>query len=184
MNTDIFDLFPEYQTDRLRLRVPVLSDIPYMFNFYSSARAMTFIPKDVFIKMSQAEKRFYQFDDGFKKKECLWWAIDLKSTEETIGFGGFFDISKEDNKTEIGYGIIEKYWGHGFVSEAVEAIVKYGVEKVGFHRIYGHIVPGNNASIRILEKNKFKFEGCQKDNRFAQGKYFDINTYALLTNDN
>jgi ribosomal-protein-alanine N-acetyltransferase len=106
----------------------------------------------------------------------------LKTDDNFIGHGGLFDIDKENGKAEIGYGLLPGYWGKGYNSEAVEKIIDFGLKEMKLHRIYGLIVPGNDASVRVLEKFGFQKEGLLRDNGFARNKYFDMGIYSFINN--
>jgi len=112
----------------------------------------------------------------------LWWTFTLKEAKnnQLIGYGGLFDINIEASKAEIGYGLLQEYWGQGIISEAIKKIVDFGINKMELHRIYGYIDPQNIPSIKVIEKFNFKKEGILKDDTFARNKYFDMSVYAII----
>lgn len=59
----------------------------------------------------------------------------------------------------LGYWIDEKYAGRGFTPEAVALVVSYAFSALGFRRIEVAIVPRNIASVRVVEKLGFVYEG-------------------------
>ncbi|MCK5076019.1 MAG: GNAT family N-acetyltransferase, partial [Calditrichia bacterium] len=81
---------------------------------------------------------------------------------------------------EIGYGLLQQFWGQGIISESVEKIVDFGINEMKLHRIYGYIDPENIASIKVVEKFNFVREGILKDDTFARSRYFDMCVYALI----
>ena len=50
------------------------------------------------------------------------------------------------------------YWGIGIATESTTPVVKYGFDKLDLERIIGLVMPGNIASIRVLEKLGFFYE--------------------------
>ena len=63
---------------------------------------------------------------------------------------------------EIGYYVGEPYWGQGIASEAIGKMVQYGFEVLDIIRIYAGVFEHNKASMRVLEKNGFVFEGISR----------------------
>ena len=51
----------------------------------------------------------------------LWWKVLLRSGDE-IGYCGLFDINQKARKCEIGYGLLQNYWGRGYASELVNCL--------------------------------------------------------------
>jgi len=91
-----------------------------------------------------------------------------------------FDINSENHKAEIGYGLLQQYWGQGIISEAVKKIVNFALNTMKLHRIYAYIDHENIPSIKIVEKLNFEREGILKDDDFARNRYFDMCVYALI----
>ena len=63
---------------------------------------------------------------------------------------------------EIGYWLGEPFWNKGIVTKAVALITDYGFNKLGFVRIHTGIFEYNTASMKVLEKNGYKKDGCLK----------------------
>lgn len=59
----------------------------------------------------------------------------------------------------IGYWLGEPYWGHGFMSEAVKALVAAIFSAMPVPAIYSGVFDGNAPSLRILEKTGFTVSG-------------------------
>ncbi|MFB6225913.1 MAG: GNAT family N-acetyltransferase [Candidatus Paceibacteria bacterium] len=94
------------------------------------------------------------------------------------------DKSKKDKQVaELGYWLAEKYWQNGYMSEAVERILKFGFEKLDLRRIEAGVYPNNIASISILEKYNFKREGVKRkaQRTEATGRIHDVIMYGRLS---
>ena len=56
----------------------------------------------------------------------------------------------------LGYGLKRKYWGEGYMSEAVAMFLPlYWARKAGVERLHAMVNPENVSSVRILVKNGF-----------------------------
>lgn len=62
----------------------------------------------------------------------------------------------------LGYKLDKGFINNGYMSMAVEMLVKYAFEELHLHRIEANVMPRNIASLRVLEKNSFIKEGISK----------------------
>lgn len=65
----------------------------------------------------------------------------------------------EDGKTvEVGYWLLPDYWGQGYATEAASAVCRACPDAMGFPAsdISAHVMVGNHASRRVLEKSGLK----------------------------
>lgn len=75
-----------------------------------------------------------------------------------IGSGGFFDLG--DGSWMIGYSVLDAYQRLGYATEAVSALVAWAFQRDPSPRtIVATTYPELVASIRVLEKNGFHFDG-------------------------
>jgi RimJ/RimL family protein N-acetyltransferase len=94
---------------------------------------------------------------------CGIAAMEFKANGRVIGCVGYMDrypagkrASCPDN--EIGYDLHPDYWGFGLMSEAVEAMIRWGFVSCGYHRIWcGHFA-GNWRSARVIQKCGFRYQ--------------------------
>src|SRR5690349_17194881 len=79
---------------------------------------------------------------------------------------------------EFGYWIAEEFWGQGIMSEIVPAFVDYAFEKFSLSRIFAMPHSSNPASVRVLEKAGFEFEGRLHKHVIKDGQILDSLLYA------
>jgi len=84
---------------------------------------------------------------------------------------------------EIGYWLGEAYWGRGIATEAVGEITAYGFEHFDLIRIYAVIMEWNLASIRVIEKAGYQFEGRRRKAVTKDGQTIDDLLYAIIRDD-
>jgi ribosomal-protein-alanine N-acetyltransferase len=73
--------------------------------------------------------------------------------------------------------------GQGLAPEAVAAVVRYGFSVLGLHRIEAAVLPGNEASVRVLQKLGFREEGTRRDYLYAKGRFHSFRWFSLLATD-
>jgi RimJ/RimL family protein N-acetyltransferase len=59
---------------------------------------------------------------------------------------------------DIGYALLEQYWSKGYALESAEAVLTHARDVLGLRRIVAIVAPGNQSSIRLLEKIGLTFE--------------------------
>ncbi len=80
----------------------------------------------------------------------------------------------------IGYDLSRPYWRRGIMTEALEAVIEFGFERMGLNRIEAVVFVENVASHRLLEKLRFEREGVLRDYEFLKGRFVDMVMYSLL----
>lgn len=81
---------------------------------------------------------------------------------------------------EIGYMILPEYSAKGIATEAVAAICGIAFFDLSLSRISAVVLADNIASIKVLEKNGFEFEGTLRRAASKNGKIYDLRLYGRL----
>ena len=76
-----------------------------------------------------------------------------------IGNGGFKGLPGEDGSAEIGYSVMEAHHGQGYAPEAVAALLTWAFNDPRVRRVTAETFPHLRPSIRVLEKNGFRYLG-------------------------
>lgn len=83
-------------------------------------------------------------------------------------------LPKPDAKLgEIGYCYHKCTWGRGVASEAAEAIMAFGFDKLKLHKISATCDPRNFGSAKVLQKIGMRLEGYLKNHIFMKGIWRD-----------
>jgi len=101
------------------------------------------------------------------------FAVVLRSTDALIGLCRLIMRPDELRQAEILYLLNRHYWGHGYVTEAVRAVLGFGFQELGLHRVYATCRPANVASSRVLEKVGMRQEGHLRRHRWMKGAWHD-----------
>ncbi|ANU09480.1 alanine acetyltransferase [Planococcus antarcticus DSM 14505] len=80
----------------------------------------------------------------------------------------------------VGYALDKRYNNKGYTTESVKLIVDYAFQKLALHRIEAGVMPGNDASIRVLEKAGFHKEGIAIKNVQINGEWRDHQVLAII----
>jgi RimJ/RimL family protein N-acetyltransferase len=110
------------------------------------------------------------------------FAVVLRDSGELIGTIGLHG-QNDHNHAEIGYWIGVPYWGHGYATEAAAAVVRFGFETLGLHRIYAMHFSRNPSSGRVLQKIGMRHEGTMRQHLKKWDEYVDLECYGMLRAD-
>jgi ribosomal-protein-alanine N-acetyltransferase len=83
----------------------------------------------------------------------------------------------------VGYWIGQPFARQGYMSAAVRALLPYCFGTLRLHRLEAACIPGNAASIRLLEKTGFTREGYARSYLCINGVWQDHLLYARLKDD-
>jgi ribosomal-protein-alanine N-acetyltransferase len=83
----------------------------------------------------------------------------------------------------LGYWMGAPYAGQGYMTDAVNAILPFAFGALRLHRVEAACIPGNVASIRLLEKTGFKREGFARQYLCIDGVWQDHLLFARLQDD-
>jgi RimJ/RimL family protein N-acetyltransferase len=109
--------------------------------------------------------------------------INHKAKGRFCGLVELRDIDREHSQGELSFWLEIRVWGRGYMSEAVQAMVRYGFEDIGLNRLYAYHMLRNPASGRVLEKNSFTQEGQLRQRVRKWGKFEDVALWAILRQD-
>lgn len=149
------------ETERLILREIVHDDIDGLFELDSNPKVHKYLgnkpvqDKEKLIEVINFIRNQY-IENGIGR-----WAMVEKSTNNFLGWTGLKfvkeNINNHSNYYDLGYRLIEKYWGKGFATESAIASLKYGFENLGLNKIYAAAHIDNIASNKILSKIGFEW---------------------------
>ena len=109
------------------------------------------------------------------------FAFAITLDDKVIGSIGVFRQENIHCRTaELGYYIGEKYWGNGYMTEAVKQACGFVFENSDIIRIYAEPFAYNTGSCRVLEKAGFVYEGTLRSNAYKNGNIIDMKMYALV----
>jgi len=166
---------------RLRLRPLELSDtsaIQKAAGVRESADTMISLPHPYpegeakrYIARQQAER-----ENG----RSVTFTIDQKAEGWFGGLVEVRDIDREHSQGELSFWLVVEAWGQGYMSEVVQAVVRYGFEGLGLNRLYAYHMLRNPASGRVLEKNGFRQEGLLRQRVRKWEQFEDVALWAIL----
>ncbi|MBO4770352.1 MAG: GNAT family N-acetyltransferase [Clostridia bacterium] len=174
---------PTMQTERLVLEKLASRHAEDMFEYSSREDVTEFLSW-------YPHRDIYDTREWIRKTRALYrkgvfcdWAIVLKQSGKMIGTVGFVRFSPENNRAEIGYAMNPDYEGHGFMTEAVSAIINLGFSKFGLNRIEALFIDGDLKSRAVMERCGMTYEGMLADYLTIKGKSRNIGICSITINN-
>jgi [ribosomal protein S5]-alanine N-acetyltransferase len=172
---------PTLETDRLVIRAFDESDAPALFEHAKNPNVTRFTLWDHHKSISDTEMFVRDY------ARCRYiehtpepLAITLRGDPRPIGAVGCFWASQPNKTMELGYWLAEPFWGRGLTAEACRAVVDSAFANHGPRRIQARVIVGNVASVRVLEKIGFQFEGTLRASLFRRGAFEDVMYFARI----
>ncbi len=110
------------------------------------------------------------------------FAIVLKEKKKVIGNISIYltTFRKKVKACELGFVLNDKYWGYGFMTEAVKLVLKYVFDILNVEIVsVGHYTT-NLKSKKTIENCGFTFEGIfRKYKRIYNGDLIDAAMYSM-----
>ncbi len=145
------------ETARLHLRPPRMEDASAIFDQYAQdaavARYLTWRPhQDIAETQAFLRRCLAVWQDG----SAFPWAIIHKADSQLIGM---VEIRIQGHRVDLGYGLAQRYWGQGYMPEAVAAIMDWAWQQATIYRVWAVCDVENHGSARVLEKVGMQREG-------------------------
>jgi ribosomal-protein-alanine N-acetyltransferase len=174
---------PELLTARLRLRATLPGDAAAILAVLGDPEVTRYHNVPTLTTLTDARALLGQLDQRYATRDTIRWAIELVEPSEVIGTVGLLRFDFEHGHAEVGYEIARRWWGRGLAPEAAAAVIRYGFAVLGLHRIEAGVLPGNVASVRVLQKLGFLEEGTRRDYLRFGGRFHTFRWFSLLESD-
>jgi len=170
-------------TQRLALRPLQLQDAEQLYRIYSDPEFMRFWSSQPWSSLSQATELIERDIRELAAGEHLRLGIFLVQDGSLIGTCSLFNLNEQCRRAEIGYGIASSHWRHGYMFEAVSAVIAFAFGELGMHRLEADIDPRNVGSARSLQKLGFASEGLLRERWIVGQEVSDSALYGLLARE-
>lgn len=168
------------KTERLFLSEMTLADTEILFGYWSDDLVTRYMNIEPFQSLQPVEEMIRMLRQLEMEGKALRCVIILQATGEIIGTCGFNYIDHENQRAEIAYDLGTRFWKRGYATEAVQALMEWGIESFKLHRMEAKVDPRNEASISLLEKLGFQEEGLLRDYEKIGTEYQDLKLFSWL----
>lgn len=148
---------PNIETERLLLRPFCEEDTENVFTCWESdpdvAKYMFWSSHNDINKT----KEWISFElDRIASDKWFRWAAIIKSTNTLIGTGLVY-YEEEYSLFEVGYNLGKEYWGQGYATEVMKAVVGFAKKTLKVNELVARYAKENAASENVLKKLGFVY---------------------------
>ncbi len=100
-----------------------------------------------------------------------------------VGGGELEIVDRRFRRGEISYIVHPELWGRGYATMIAKALIAYGFDELGLHRIQATCDPRNPASAAVLRKAGLRHEGLMRGTMKIRDGWRDSELFAILATD-
>lgn len=129
--------------------------------------------------LAQIRRRFA--DRPANSYSSMSFAVETLADQVLIGAVTLRDAQPELGLAELDiYLGDERYRGHGYGTDTMRTVCRYGFEVMRLHSIRLWVVDDNEAAIRTYERVGFRIDGRARDASRRDGEWHDMVLMSLL----
>jgi ribosomal-protein-alanine N-acetyltransferase len=129
----------------------MLEDAAALHFIYQSKGVLRYFPNPVPPAMEKVQRFITGQQVHWEKYGYGDWAVVLEDQGKIIGWAGLQYLPELD-EIELGFLLDRPFWGRGYATEAAQASVQFGFERLNLEHIIALVHPDNLASRRVIEK--------------------------------
>lgn len=172
------------ETARLILRRQELHDVEALFrNVFCDAEVACFMRWTPYASAEALRPEVQEVIDSYASDKTYRWAVTLKEDSQAIGTVGAFIGNPEDRCADVGYCLGRTFWGKGYMSEALEAVIHYLLYDAGLNRVEAYHAVQNPSSGAVMRKAGMRHEGTARQKFHCSQGFVDAELYGLVKDD-
>ncbi|MBB4986456.1 MULTISPECIES: GNAT family N-acetyltransferase [Streptomyces] len=118
----------------------------------------------------------HRFDDGGN----LGFLIRVRETGEAAGMVNINSVIRGRYQgASLGYAAFAPSAGSGYMTEGVALTLQHAFSELRLHRLEACIQPGNKASLALVQRLGFRFEGVSPAYLYIDGDWRDHERWAV-----
>ena len=147
-----------YETERLIIRPMSLEDADLILELYNMPNFIKFIGDRNIRNLEDAENYIQsKFLPQFEKLGFGNYLIVLKEGNQKIGGVGIFEREGLDI-VDIGFSVLEKFEGKGYMFEAAQKVKSIGMNDFGLKKVSAITTKDNISSQKLIERLGLRFQ--------------------------
>ena len=107
------------------------------------------------------------------------WLLRAGRPATPIGWISLRVNDRSPKVGEVGYSLVQEARGHGFATEALQAVIDEAFVAAELDEIQACIVPENAASRRVLDRTGFHEERLLRSGAVIRGRHVDVLLFSV-----
>jgi ribosomal-protein-alanine N-acetyltransferase len=175
-----------YETPRLILKVAKPDQADQVLDFYLRDKVLfeQFEPDrmaNFYTRQFQKQTLTYEYNMAVKGTLLRYYVYEKERPQRIIGTISIQHITRGCfSSCEIGYKFSSEVHRRGYATEALTLLTDLIFRDMRLHRIMAWALPDNRASIQLLERLGFQYEGICHEYLCLHGKWCDHAQFSLI----
>ena len=175
------------KTKRLIIRDPLPTDIDDWHRLLSDSKTMYYLPDIMTLSLDESRRNLDAALDEARNtnRTKYFFAIENGETGAFIGTVGY-TVTKTTPLGKFagaGYFILPEYHGQGYMTEALNKVIRFAFEDDSVYRISTGCITENRASERVMQKCGLIKKAEYKSYTWHDGRMKDRVEYRLLKDE-
>ena len=165
---------------RVQLHRLMRADLEALLAVNGDPQVTQYLPYKAWTSLADAEAWYLRMESLQQDGNAIQWVIERSDTRRAIGTCLLFRYEQANEAAELGYVLGREYWGKGWMSEALNAVIEWIFTSTPVRRLEAFVDGRNGASQRLLRRIGFVAEGTLRERWNVGGALVDANLYGLL----
>jgi RimJ/RimL family protein N-acetyltransferase len=169
--------------EKITLRLPEERDAEALVVACTDPEALKWITLAPGYDLARAHGFITEYAPGWwqRRQGAVWVIAD---PEDRYAAQIDLRVSTADPQlADVGFLTSPHARGRGYMTAALRAATRFGIEELGLKRVEWRAHVGNDASRRVAEKAGFTYEGILRQGCVARGERFDAWLASFLVED-
>ncbi|HLX24083.1 MAG TPA: GNAT family N-acetyltransferase [Usitatibacter sp.] len=168
------------QTARLTVRPVDKSDLVALMKVNGDDSVTKYLPYSTWRTIADARAWLKRMRRHEKNGATVQFAVIDKASGDAVGTGLVFAFEESSRQAELGFALARKYWGAGYMTEGMAALIDSAFRTMGVRRFIAHADADNAASCALLARLGFTHEGTLRDRWLDGTRPRTAQVYGLL----
>jgi ribosomal-protein-serine acetyltransferase len=111
------------------------------------------------------------------------FTIRHRTTRALLGVVGLEAFAHLHQSVELGYWLRREATGQGAMTEASRLVLAWAFGKMSVHRVRVAAATDNHASLAVIRRLGFHFEGIAREAERCHGRWLDHAVFSMLDSD-
>jgi ribosomal-protein-alanine N-acetyltransferase len=171
------------ETERLILRMFREGDAEAQFNNWSGDPEVTrYLRWEAHKTIEESREAIARRLKRYEEPDTYMWAIEQKAGALMGAISAHID-SEADSIAGVGYCLGRAFWGKGYMTEALKAVIEFMFLRVGVNRIEAVHAVSNPASGAVMRKAGMLREGRLRQAYRNREGFHDGEIYGIVRED-
>lgn len=158
-------------------------DLPALLAVNGDDEVTRYLPYASWQAMSDARAWYRRIDKLQREGTALQWVLIEKRSGRAIGTCLLFRYDPGSTRAELGYVLGRSHWRHGYMHEALLALIDTAYKCMAVRRLEAEVDTRNARSAELLRRLGFTQEGLLRQRWIAKGEAKDVEVFGLLRQD-